>query len=127
MSIYVLDASALMAVIRREPGATFVEERMSGARVSAVNASEALMRSVEKGFPEELVTAFLSAERFVLVPFDANLAVVTARLRPATRHLGLSFADRACLATAISLGATAVTADRAWAELDLPCKIELIR
>ena len=127
MSIFVLDASALMAVIRREPGAPFVEARMSGARMSAVNASEAVMRSVEKGFCEDLVIALIAAERLVLVPFDAGLAIATARLRSVTHHLGLSFADRACIATAIAIGGTIITADRVWATLDLGCKIELIR
>jgi len=35
-------------------------------------------------------------------------------------------ADRACIATAIKLGGTAVPADRVWTELDLGCEIELI-
>ena len=62
-----------------------------------------------------------------MVPFDDDLAVRAALLRPTTKRAGLSFADRACIATAIRLNATVVTADRAWAELDLPCPIELIR
>lgn len=127
MAPYVLDASAVMAVIRREPGAAFVEERMPGALMSTVNASEAMMRSAEKGFSEDLVTLLLANQQVELVSFDAGLASDTALLRPATRHLGLSFADRACIATAISRNATVVTADRAWATLDLPCPVELIR
>ena len=127
MTAYVLDASALMAVLRREPGADFVRSRMAGATMSTVNASEAIMRSVENGLSEELVTMLIAAERVGLAPFDAEHARAAARLRPATSHAGLSFADRACLATAIRLGATAVTADRIWASLDLPCAIELIR
>lgn len=127
MTAYVLDASVLIAVVRRELGADFARTRMGGAIMSAVNASEAVMRSVEKGFSEELVTMLIAAERMELVPFDAEHALAAARLRSATRHFGLSFADRACLATAMRLGATAVTADRTWAKLDLPCPVELIR
>jgi PIN domain nuclease of toxin-antitoxin system len=127
MTAYVLDASALMAVLRREPGADFVRSRMAGATMSTVNASEAIMRSIEKGLSEELVTMLIAAERLELAPFDAEHALAAARLRPATSRAGLSFADRACIATAIRLGATVVTADRVWASLDLPCPIELIR
>jgi ribonuclease VapC len=127
MALYALDASAVMAVIRREPGAAFVEERMHGALMSTVNASEAVMRSVEKGFSEDLIILLLSSYEVGLVSFDTVLATDAARLRPATRHLGLSFADRACIATAMSRNATVVTADRAWATLDLSCPIELIR
>lgn len=127
MSTYALDASALMAVIRREPGADFVEARFEGALMSSVNASEAIMRSVEKGFSGDLVTMLIANRQIELLPFDAELALATAGLRPATRQFGLSFADRACLATAMRHRATVVTADRIWAELDLPCPVELIR
>ena len=127
MTVYVLDASALIAVIKGERGAGLVESRIPGAFMSSVNASETIMRSVEFGYEEKLVTRLISALKTDLVPFDADLAVAAARLRRATRHRVLSFADRACLATAIRLGATAVTADRAWADLDLPCPVELIR
>lgn len=123
----VLDASALLAVIRNEPGAEIVKSAMAGALMSAVNASEALMRCVEKGFSSHLVRALMVSERIDVVSFDMDLAVKTAALRQLTRGKGLSFADRACLATAMREGATALTADRAWASLDLPCQIEVIR
>lgn len=127
MTEYVLDASALLAVAREEPGGDVVQRVMGRSRMSAVNASEALMRGAEKGIPIEAMQDLLDSSGIDLVPFDAALASTTARLRQSTRHLGLSFADRACLATAIRYGATALTADRAWGELDLPCPVELMR
>jgi PIN domain nuclease of toxin-antitoxin system len=48
-------------------------------------------------------------------------------LRDATRALGLSSGDRACLALAQSLGAVALTADRSWSRLNLDIAIEVIR
>jgi ribonuclease VapC len=123
----VLDASALLAFIRDEPGAEIAKAAMPGALICAVNVSEVIMRSTEKGFSSRLVHALLVAERIDVVAFDMDLALKTAALRAATRSRGLSFADRACLATAIREDATAVTADRSWAELDLPCPVELIR
>ena len=77
--------------------------RLAGALMSTVNASEAIMRSVEKGFPLELVRSLIVSEQIELVAFDMALALTAAELRPATRQLGLSFADRACLALAIGL------------------------
>jgi len=62
-----------------------------------------------------------------LIPLDTELALAAANLRIATRHKGLSLADRVCLALAIRENAVAVTADKAWAELDVGCEIELIR
>lgn len=69
----------------------------------------------------------VSALRLDVVPFDAETALLAGRLRAVTRHLGLSLGDRACLALAIRENATALTADRNWTDLDLPCKVELIR
>ena len=127
MVSYVIDASAFLAIVRDEVGAEVAAARLPGAAISAVNASEALMRGVEKGFPLDLMHEFLGEQQVQFVAFDEELAVAAALLRPATKRAGLSFADRACIATAVRLGATVVTADRVWAELDLPCKVELIR
>jgi PIN domain nuclease of toxin-antitoxin system len=124
---FVLDASALLAVVRDEPGADVVKERSIGALMSTVNASEAIVRSVEKGFPFEAVRSLITYRQINLVALDWDLALTTAKLRPATKSRGLSFADRACLALAIREDAVALTADRAWADLDLPCPVELIR
>ncbi len=95
--------------------------------MSAVNMSEALMRGVEKGAPLDLMRGLLAAQQVRMIPFDEAIAVAAALLRPATKHLGLSFADRACIATALDRDAVVVTADRTVSALDLPCKIELIR
>lgn len=127
MTAYVIDASVFLAIMRDEIGAALAVARIAGASMSTVNASEALMRGVEKGIPLDLMREFLAAQEVRMVPFDDELAVSAALLRPSTKRAGLSFADRACIATAIRPGATVVTADRAWAELDLPCPIELIR
>ena len=62
-----------------------------------------------------------------IVPFDEPRAYDTASLRSLTRAKGLSLGDRACLALARERGVPAVTADRAWAALDLGIEIELIR
>ncbi len=124
---YVIDASAFLAIVRGEPGADLATSRLPGASMSVVNASEALMRGMEKGLPLDLMRALLSSQQVRLLVFDEALAVATALLRPASKHAGLSFADRACIATAVALKATVVTADRVWADLDLPCTVELIR
>jgi PIN domain nuclease of toxin-antitoxin system len=127
MTDHVIDASAFLAIIRGELGADRASARIRGASMSTVNASEALMRGAEKGTPLDLMREFLAFQDVRLVDFDADLAVRAALLRPSTKRAGLSFADRACIATAIRLNATVVTADRIWADLDLPCPVELIR
>ena len=51
----------------------------------------------------------------------------TGLLRVPTGHLGLSLADRACLALGQRLNLPVYTADRVWAQLQLSIPIHLIR
>jgi PIN domain nuclease of toxin-antitoxin system len=62
-----------------------------------------------------------------VVPLSAEQAKIAGNLAIAGRALGLSLGDRACLALAISTGATAYTADRAWKKLNAGVRIEVIR
>ena len=48
-------------------------------------------------------------------------------MHASTRSRGLSLGDRACLALARRLAATAVTTDRAWREVDVGAAVEVIR
>jgi ribonuclease VapC len=82
----VLDASALLAVIRDEPGAEIVKSAMAGSLMSAVNASEALMRGTEKGFSSHLVRALMVSERIDVVTFDMDLALRRPRCARHTRQ-----------------------------------------
>ena len=124
----VLDASAILATLRGEAGADRVADAMaSGAVVGAVNLSEVVAKVVERDASTEQVDAilvrFLSRTR----PFDADQAASAGRLRAVTRPAGLSLGDRSCLALALALGAPVLTADRAWAGLDVGVSIEVIR
>lgn len=127
MTDYVLDASALLAIAFREPGGEIALSRMASSCVSAVNYSEACAKLIDKGFGPEEAFGWLETLRIDVVGFDRPEAMNAALLRHATRKRRLSFADRACIALAANRNATALTTDRAWSTLDLPCKIELIR
>ena len=54
-------------------------------------------------------------------------SVSIANLRGATRAKGLSLGDRACLATGLRLGGPVITADRAWAAVNVGVTVQLIR
>lgn len=128
-----LDASALLAYIDDEPGADVVEERLpEGALVSAVNWAEVLSKLAERGVSidrmrAELTESGVLGQSLEIRPFTEGDAVIAGELRPATRRLGFSLADRACLALAVRSGLAVLTADRAWVEAPLPVDVELVR
>lgn len=123
----VLDASALLALFGCEVGAVRVGEVLPRAHISTVNLSEAVAKLIERGTSEADVDAILLNLRINAAPFDMAQATVAGKLRASTKAAGLSLGDRACLALALQLGATAVTADRAWSKLDIGVTIELLR
>jgi ribonuclease VapC len=123
----VLDASALMAVLREEPGAAAVEAALDYAAISAVNLSEVQAKLVERGTASELAWSSLVDLDLEVVDFDASQAKVAGDLRSLTLAQGLSLGDRACLALAQALGLPAMTADRAWAGLEVGIEIRTIR
>jgi len=95
--------------------------------ISTVNLSETVARLQDKGLTDTNADEILTSLTVAAIPFDEALAIAAGRLRSATRSGGLSFGDRACLALGLRLGATVLTADRAWGDLDLGVQIELIR
>jgi len=125
----VLDASAALALLRIEPGHDQVSQLLSGSVISAPNYSEVIQKLRQLGSATaEEDTAVLTALGSRVVPFDTTVAINAARLWSATRTTGLSLADRACLAVAAGLrDGVAVTADRAWADLDVGVRVRLIR
>ena len=129
----VLDASALLAYLRDEPGAGHVAEAIAGgARLSTVNLAELLSRTADRGLDprqlaERLADQGLLHGAITVEPFTAADAVEVARLRPLTRDAGLSLGDRACLALAGRRDVPALTADGSWAGLGLDVEVRQIR
>ncbi len=116
----VLDASAVLAVIRDESGSDEAQTFFDRALLSTVNLAEILQKAVQLGLDPDEVRTVLGETEIGIVPFDDAMAASTAALWTSTRSRGLSLADRACLALAEAVGGIAVTADRAWAGLELP-------
>lgn len=123
----VLDASVLLAAILGEMDASRAEPWLAAACISAVNLSEVVAKLADLGFTEEFIAEGLAELDLDVRPFESTQATRAGLLRPVTRHLGLSFGERACLALAAELGRSAVTADKAWAGLEVGIRIELVR
>lgn len=126
MVSYVLDASAVLAVLNGERGAQKVEAVLSQSCMSAVNLAEVHAKLAEHGLSAQERTQIFDSLGIEVYPMDEGLAVLVGELRLSTRHLGLSLGDRSCLALAQFLQATAVTADQAWTTLKF-CPVECIR
>jgi PIN domain nuclease of toxin-antitoxin system len=123
----VLDASALIALVRDEPGAANVRRWLPTAAMSAVNFGEVACVLRRSGMPESIASQALHPLVADPMPFTLEQSWRAADLYARTRDAGLSFGDCACLALAALLGCPALTTDRPWASLDLGIRVELIR
>ena len=125
MSRVVLDASAMLAFLNGEPGGEVVDGHLGDAAASAVNVAEVGARLSNLGASLAEVQRAIALMALEVVAFDAEQAYAAAGIRSATRSLSLG--DRSCLQLAARRGLPAVTADRAWAELDVDVDVQLIR
>lgn len=125
----VLDASAVLAVLKREPGATKVEAVLSVAVVGAINLAEVVGVYARDGGREADIREMIRTLQLVGVPADDALAYEIGMMLPMTRPAGLSLGDRACLALARRFNARALTAERSWLAVapSLGVQVELIR
>ncbi|GAB4168088.1 MAG: hypothetical protein Tsb006_6840 [Rickettsiaceae bacterium] len=55
-----------------------------------------------------------------IIPFSEDIGIKAGKVTKLTANHGLSLGDRACLATALHLGLPVYTADKVWAELNIP-------
>ena len=129
MSKVVLDASALIAFLKGEDGASSVKRLLPTSTMSAVNLAEVASTFIHGGMPAEEVEVALRELPIRIVSLDDDQAFQTAALRPFTADKGLALGDRCCLALARSLSLPALTCDKAWAGLapDVGVDVKLAR
>ena len=117
MTTAVLDASAVLALLFGETGADAVRPRIRGGLISTVNLAEVLAKLIDKGLPPDEAARAVDMLGMEPVQLSVDQAQLSAALRSATRAVGLSLGDRACLALARERGLPAVTAERRWPEI----------
>ena len=123
----VLDASAVLALLHREPGFGQVLDAIGGAAISAVNLAEVQGKTLERGVQPSAVAARLRAVGVRVEPFLEEDAAVAASMLPVARAHGLSLADRACLALGLRLGRPVLATDRSLADANVGVDVVLIR
>jgi len=128
MNRIVLDASAILAVLNREPGADkLTPQLLNIATSSTVNLAEVQGMLVNRGLnPQGAWEATISPLREATA-FTIEHAMTAGSLIAETRSLGLSLGDRACLALGLALKAPVYTADKSWKSLKLGLRIHIIR
>jgi len=124
---WLVDASALLAAIHDERGGDVVREVIDGSVISAVNWSVVLQKLKQADIDCEQVEMALKALGLKVIDFTDRDASIAAGLWNASRKLGLSFADRACLATGLRTRRKVLTADRVWKKLDIGITVQVIR
>ncbi len=128
MSRVVLDASAILVKINKEPGhEKLTPELLATAVSSTVNLAEVQGKLVSRGWNSDDAWEDATSPVQGVVPFDEQHARIAGDLITQTRNLGLSLGDRACLALALALNAPVYTADRTWKKLRLATRIHVIR
>jgi ribonuclease VapC len=123
----ILDASAVLAVLFREPGAELVRSQLASARISSLSYCEVLVQTQKLTHSLEDAKRYLDRLNLTVVPFDAEQAALAAKLSLQAEAQGLSLAARACLSLAMRDGEVVLTADRTWAKLNLGFPITVIR
>jgi ribonuclease VapC len=123
----VLDASALLAYLQDEAGASAVEAVLSESVMSSVNWAEVLQKSLAGGANTSGLRQDLEALGLTVLPFTPEEAEIAASLWQSTRRYGLSLGDRACLSLGLRLASPVFTTDRAWLKFKLTLKVRVVR
>lgn len=117
---WLLDASAILAWLQEERGAEVVDEVMDESAIAGINAAEVIHKLVGQGASPEQAREIVERLAIPIVDLGASHLKGMARLSAVK---GLSLGDRACLAIAETMGATAVTADQHWATTGNPVRL----
>ena len=128
MNKIVLDASAILTIILKEPGhEKLTPELLTSAVGSTVNLAEVQTKLLLGGWTSDEAWEDASSPFEEILPFDEEQAKLAGDLVMQTRQLGLSLGDRACLALGMVLKAPVYTADKTWKKLKLRVRIHVIR
>lgn len=127
MTSVVLDASAILALVRDEAGADQVAVHIGRAAVSAVNLQEVIGELLASGLEEATIREIIDELRLDIRAYDTTAAYAAAALHARTSDTGRGLGDRSCLALALHLGIPVLTADPGLKKLKVKgLKIEIV-
>lgn len=121
------DASSLLAVAFREPGADRARAALRGSLVSSVNWSEVVQKVAARSGDVSHLGQLFGGLGVSIVPFSTEHAERAAALYLDTKAYGLSLGDRACLVLGLEVNREVYTAEVSWANVPLELKVTVIR
>ena len=135
---FVVDASAVVALVRQENGWRKVDAALkAGAKIAATNLAEAVTTLKRRGntsSTEELIEnlAGLGLKVEDVVADDASRAAEVILESDALVAKGdlacpVSFGDATCMAVAERLGVPVISSDEAWSKLKLSVRVGQFR
>ena len=126
--IHVMDSSAILAILRGEPGCDYVQELLQSEEcaISSVNMAEVGSKLIDYGLPPEEFPRIASQLQIDIVDFNTDQSIQSAQIRKSTRSAGLSLGDRACVALTQLIQGCVVTADRAWLDIADTTQIKVL-
>ena len=117
MASVVLDASAVIAVLRDEPGAEIVIAHAGDALISAVNLQEVVKALLVRGVTIGVARDMIGELHLEVRAHESADAYASAALHDATKQFGAGLGDRSCIALGIASGLPVITTDRNWRKI----------
>lgn len=126
----VLDASALLAIAKNEPGndsvISIINQSSGQIFIHAINAFEVAYKLMLWGFPEDTAWEFIYMGGAIKID-DAGDFVGRRAARLKTANLHLSLGDCFCIALAEDMEGRVLTSDNGFAKIHTTAEVILLR
>ncbi|WP_341748898.1 type II toxin-antitoxin system VapC family toxin [Candidatus Tisiphia endosymbiont of Sialis lutaria] len=126
---YLLDTSAIIALLKKEPGYKILEDVIASSSIASINLSELVSVLTRSNIAENEIDIIVADIVPEIIPFCENIAIKTGKLSRLTKDYGLSLGDRACIATGCYYNMEIYTTDKIWLKVadNITTKIILVR